>query len=164
MKPNIKAEDLSARCLACGVKGSQYHFIYGLPPSGVGTAVPYCPGEDRRDSIRQVTEKHGSALYWSWLGWKATGPLGEKEKSRWGGEATHVYHFYDRQGNLLYVGITNDLKRRWAQHAEEKPWWHLVARKESVKYPTREEAERVEAHQIRTLRPQFNRALNGWFS
>ncbi|HXJ63028.1 MAG TPA: GIY-YIG nuclease family protein [Actinomycetota bacterium] len=79
-------------------------------------------------------------------------------------EPTHVYHFYDRQGRLLYVGITNDLKRRWAQHEADKPWWHLVARKESVQYPTREEAERVEEHQIRTHRPMFNRAMNGWLS
>jgi len=78
------------------------------------------------------------------------------------GGATHVYHFYDRQGNLLYVGITNDLQRRWAQHEADKPWWHLVARKESVQYPTREEAAKVEAHQIRRLRPMYNRAMNGW--
>jgi len=77
-------------------------------------------------------------------------------------EATHVYYFFDVQGNLLYVGITNDVQRRWAQHAEDKPWWHLVARKESVRYSTRQEAERVEAHQIRTHRPMFNRAMNGW--
>ena len=77
-------------------------------------------------------------------------------------EPTHVYYFYDVQGNLLYVGITNDIKRRWAQHAEDKPWWHLVARKEKVLYSTRQEAERVEAHQIRTHRPMYNRAMNGW--
>jgi predicted GIY-YIG superfamily endonuclease len=76
--------------------------------------------------------------------------------------STHVYHFYDSQGNLLYVGITNDLQRRWAQHAEDKPWWHLVARKESMQYSTREEAAKVEAHQIRTHHPMFNRAMNGW--
>ena len=77
-------------------------------------------------------------------------------------EPTHVYYFFDRQGNLLYVGITNNLRRRWEQHAEDKPWWHLVARKESCLYSSRQEAEKVEAHQIRTHRPLFNRAMNGW--
>lgn len=78
------------------------------------------------------------------------------------GEATYVYHFYDRQGRLLYVGITNDTRRRWEQHAADKPWWHLVARKERVLYSSREEAEKVEEHQIRTQRPMYNRAMNGW--
>lgn len=78
------------------------------------------------------------------------------------GGAASVYYFYDRQGNLLYVGMTQDIRRRWAQHAEDKSWWHLVARKEYVTYSTREEAARVEAHQIRTQRPMFNRAMNGW--
>ena len=77
-------------------------------------------------------------------------------------EPTYVYYFFDVQGNLLYVGITNNLRRRWEQHEADKPWWHLVARKESVRYSTRQEAERVEAHQIRTHRPMFNRAMNGW--
>jgi predicted GIY-YIG superfamily endonuclease len=84
------------------------------------------------------------------------------DASSWGDEATYVYHFYDVQGNLLYVGITNNVRRRWDQHAADKPWWHLVARKEKVLYSTREEAEKVEAHQIRTHRPLYNRALNGW--
>lgn len=94
-----------------------------------------------------------------------TRPEGEYRviwQSGFSGEPTHVYHFYDRQGNLLYVGITNNLRRRWEQHEADKPWWHLVARKESVEYSTREEAEKVEEHQIRTHRPMFNRAMNGW--
>jgi predicted GIY-YIG superfamily endonuclease len=77
-------------------------------------------------------------------------------------QSTWVYYFFDVQGNLLYVGITNDTRRRWEQHEADKPWWHLVARKERVLYSSREEAERVEAHQIRTHRPLYNRALNGW--
>jgi predicted GIY-YIG superfamily endonuclease len=77
-------------------------------------------------------------------------------------ESTWVYYFFDVQGNLLYVGITNDTRRRWEQHAEDKSWWHLVARKERVLYSSREEAERVEEHQIRTQRPMYNRAMNGW--
>jgi len=78
--------------------------------------------------------------------------------------STWVYYFFDEQGNLLYVGITGDTRRRWAQHAEDKPWWHLVARKERVLYSSREEAEKVEEHQIRTHKPMFNRAMNGWFA
>ena len=161
---------LPKRCV-CGARGTVDHFIYGLPKNPADEASLYCPLPGREAQVHLATKKQGSALYKSgWRRWSVTGrweaELGGGcfggECGSGSGEPTYVYHFYDRQGNLLYVGITNDTRRRWDQHATDKPWWHLVARKEKVLYSTREEAEKVEAHQIRTHRPMYNRAMNGW--
>lgn len=32
-----------------------------------------------------------------------------------------VYSLYDAEGDLLYVGCTNNLARRWSQHQHERP-------------------------------------------
>ncbi len=37
-----------------------------------------------------------------------------------------LYRFFDRQGVLLYIGITVDFKKRHQQHARYKKWWSQV--------------------------------------
>lgn len=178
MNPTIDLGTLPENCPSCGAKTTKRHFVYAIPKSGVGEAVIYCPAIEGREAvIRMAIEESGLALYYGGLlhGWKVTGPtggvrtqtrvemvLGAIFDAALADETTYVYYFYDRQGNLLYVGMTDNIERRWAQHAVSKPWWHMVARKEYVQYPTRTEAARVEAHQIRIQRPMFNRAINGW--
>lgn len=44
-------------------------------------------------------------------------------------EPTALYRLYDANDRLLYIGIARHPKFRWEQHANDKPWWHLVARK-----------------------------------
>ena len=164
MKPKIDLSELPENCPNCGARTIKRHFVYAIPESGVGVSGVYCPANGGREAaIRNAIEESGLALYYGGglEGWKATGPNAPKSLRTPADYPTYVYYFYDRQGNLLYVGITDNIERRWAQHAA-KPWWHMVARKEYVQYPTRTEAARVEAHQIRTQRPTFNRAMNGW--
>lgn len=42
---------------------------------------------------------------------------------------TALYRLYDAEGRLLYAGIATFPEYRWEQHASQKNWWHLVARK-----------------------------------
>jgi len=49
---------------------------------------------------------------------------------------TFLYRCYDRSGALLYVGITDALGRRMAQHASDKPWWGDVADTTSTAFGT----------------------------
>ena len=35
---------------------------------------------------------------------------------------TALYRFFDTAGALLYVGITDAVKRRFAEHSAQKPW------------------------------------------
>lgn len=73
-----------------------------------------------------------------------------------------LYRHYDPTGRLLYVGITNDYRRRCAQHADDKPWWQLVdpGRSTCQTWPNRAAAELAEVEAIRSERPVFNIAHN----
>lgn len=64
------------------------------------------------------------------------------------GGKTALYRLYDRDGTLLYVGITHDLQERWRSHARNQIWWLDVARKEHVWFNTRAEAETAEKRAI----------------
>lgn len=55
----------------------------------------------------------------------------------------------------LYVGLTNDLKRRLESH-RYKPWWSEVTRVVSDEVIGRSAAMEFEAHDIRKFRPRHN--------
>lgn len=67
-----------------------------------------------------------------------------------------LYRLYDRDGNLLYVGVTNNLRRRWDMHSRDQTWWHLVTRREAEWLPDRASAEAAEITAIQDERPRFN--------
>lgn len=69
-----------------------------------------------------------------------------------------LYRHFDRNGELLYIGITNDLQLRWLQHAETSPWAWLVADTTVVWFPDRARAAAAERQAIRRDRPLFNTA------
>lgn len=67
-----------------------------------------------------------------------------------------VYRFYDARERLLYVGISNDPRRRWAEHALTKPWYPQVRHQAVTWYGSEKKARAVEARAIRRDRPAFN--------
>lgn len=73
---------------------------------------------------------------------------------------TALYRIYDRDGILLYVGISRSFGRRWSDESHEKPWWGDVQRMTVDWYPTRQEAEIAESRVIRSERPVHNVAHN----
>lgn len=73
---------------------------------------------------------------------------------------TYLYWLWDRDGQLIYVGITDDVERRMRDHAKDKFWWRDVARTTKVAFQTRYEAEWAEWAVIATSRPVYNRALS----
>ena len=72
-----------------------------------------------------------------------------------------LYRLFDRDDNLLYVGITFMPGNRFRQHKREKRWWSEVARRETVVFPNRQEAEDAERDAIRAERPIYNSRWNG---
>ncbi|MFE7106604.1 GIY-YIG nuclease family protein [Streptomyces sp. NPDC057575] len=74
---------------------------------------------------------------------------------------TALYRLYDTAGQLLYVGISSQPKKRWSAHSRDKHWWGDVARKEVEWFETRKSAERVEKAEIQDEKPKWNRNLNG---
>lgn len=77
-------------------------------------------------------------------------------------ERTALYRLYDTSGTLLYVGVTNDLRRRGEIHSNNQPWWHLVAGQRVEWFPDRLAAEAAEVTAIKDESPRFNidHALN----
>lgn len=81
-----------------------------------------------------------------------------------------VYRFYDQAMALLYVGETNDVDRRWAQHRRARPWWPEVVEDPDHMHvewyfgATAREAETkakaAESKAIRTEKPRYNKAEN----
>lgn len=66
-----------------------------------------------------------------------------------------VYRLYDANGELLYIGSSDNPEKRWTAHRSTKPWWPQVARHEVTWHPWRE-AWGVEARAIWNERPKHN--------
>lgn len=69
---------------------------------------------------------------------------------------TTLYRFYDRAGQLLYIGITATPPKRFAKHQAEKEWWHAIVNVKLEHFPTRQEALDAERAAIVAERPLYN--------
>lgn len=67
-----------------------------------------------------------------------------------------LYRFYDSEGALLYVGITEVGAMRWNQHRKSKHWWSDVASTTVEHFRTRPEALEAEKQAIIAERPIHN--------
>lgn len=77
------------------------------------------------------------------------------------GNPCFVYQFYDASEILLYVGITNDPKRRLYQHARDKDWFGGIAVVKLTSCKDETEAMASESFLIKALRPLHNIRQNG---
>jgi hypothetical protein len=66
-----------------------------------------------------------------------------------------IYYFYDRAGQLLYIGCTGNLKQRLSHHKAVQPWWPDVVRIVTEAVP-RDEASFREEELIRRHLPRYN--------
>ena len=71
-----------------------------------------------------------------------------------------LYRFFDKDSNLLYVGITNTWHQRFHQHERTAGWFSRVAHATFEPYESREAVEAAELVAIKTENPQFNKASN----
>jgi predicted GIY-YIG superfamily endonuclease len=71
-----------------------------------------------------------------------------------------LYRFYSDSRALLYVGITDQLQFRLAQHAEDKHWFDSVATIEVSFYSSRAELEAAEREAIALEKPMHNFMYN----
>lgn len=69
---------------------------------------------------------------------------------------TALYRLFDDADVLLYVGIAEDPRERWNQHASDKPWWPEVTRRDVEWVPNRADAERAEREAIISEKPRYN--------
>jgi len=72
-------------------------------------------------------------------------------------EYQQLYRMYDKDGRLLYVGISKSALSRYAQHAIDKEWIRHVTRMEiETCRCTRDDIEAKERRAIREERPLYN--------
>ena len=63
--------------------------------------------------------------------------------------ATSLYRHFDREGRLLYVGISMNVFARLAQHRRESHWYSQITRVEIEHFDSREEVLAAEGEAIR---------------
>lgn len=74
---------------------------------------------------------------------------------------TALYRYYDRKGELLYIGISSNPDLRLKQHTWTYSKWVRLARERRIEwFDTRVEAEAAEVAAIKAEKPRFNGAHN----
>jgi predicted GIY-YIG superfamily endonuclease len=74
--------------------------------------------------------------------------------------AHFLYRHYDKDDNLLYVGITNDLTRRTRQHRAYSRWIKLSVSITNTSFDDRDDCYSAEERAIKNENPIFNIAFN----
>lgn len=69
---------------------------------------------------------------------------------------TAVYRFYDAAGQLLYVGITFNIGKRFGNHERDAFWWSAQRTVKIAWHDTRVEAAAEEQRAIRVENPLHN--------
>lgn len=71
-----------------------------------------------------------------------------------------LYRYYDKDGTLLYVGISLNAIARATQHRVGAHWWANVANMTVEHYATREQAAHAEREAIAGEKPLYNVIYN----
>jgi len=74
--------------------------------------------------------------------------------------AHFLYRHYDKNNNLLYVGITSDLNRRTKEHRSYSRWIKLSVSVTSTLFNDRDDCYSAEERAIKDENPIFNIAFN----
>ena len=69
---------------------------------------------------------------------------------------TSLYRHYDKDGILLYVGISLNFLTRTDTHSNFAQWWNLIATIKVAHYASRDIAEDAERRAIINEKPIFN--------
>lgn len=72
---------------------------------------------------------------------------------------TALYRLFDKDGELLYVGIATNPETRWGQHSGDKAWWPQVASRAVEWHDTRAQAAKAEYEAIHAERPAHNQVI-----
>lgn len=68
----------------------------------------------------------------------------------------YVYRAFDSYGHLLYIGCTNDVKRRMATHKSQAPWHRFAETLGTTSFDTRTAARSAEKLAIDSEASYFN--------
>lgn len=71
-----------------------------------------------------------------------------------------VYRHFDKEGTLLYVGVSLNAIARLRQHHDYSTWFRQINNVTLESFPSREEALEAEALFIKNEKPLYNKQLN----
>lgn len=72
------------------------------------------------------------------------------------GMTTVLYRWFDQENLLLYLGISDDLGKRFAAHKGKSSWVAFAHRQTLEWFPSRDKAEFAEVDAIKVEQPLFN--------
>ncbi len=67
-----------------------------------------------------------------------------------------LYKAFSLNEDLLYVGITNNPRKRFEAHRRDSVWWSAHSRMDLIEIGTKEQAIKTEREIIQQERPLFN--------
>lgn len=70
---------------------------------------------------------------------------------------TDLYRHFDKEGRLLYVGISFRAIVRQAAHSNASPWWNDVATITVDRFPSRRSASAAEKRAVEEEKPLYNK-------
>lgn len=73
----------------------------------------------------------------------------------------YVYFYYNNEQEIIYVGQTEEVGRRWEQHKYNEEWTKDVTKIGVRKYPDESSMKMFENCYIRRLCPKYNKAIKG---
>jgi predicted GIY-YIG superfamily endonuclease len=71
--------------------------------------------------------------------------------------ANFLYRHFNKEGKLLYVGITNRVGRRIKDHVKTSGWFERVKSITLESFDTREDVVQAEIKAIKTENPEYNK-------
>ena len=73
----------------------------------------------------------------------------------------YVYFYYNNEQEIIYVGQTEEVGRRWEQHKYNEEWTKDVTKIGVRKYPDKSSMDMYEYCYIKMLCPKYNKAIKG---
>ena len=67
-----------------------------------------------------------------------------------------LYRCFDKDGTLIYVGMSINIRRRLSQHINKSGWFFDVSEIKISRYIDEEQCRAAEKHAIRTESPKYN--------
>lgn len=71
-------------------------------------------------------------------------------------ERTALYRLYDAEHDLLYIGISAQLEKRFREHEHSRTWWHCVKYVDLTWFDSFPEARKAEKAAHLSERPPYN--------
>lgn len=74
-----------------------------------------------------------------------------------------LYRIFDKNNDLIYIGISNQWSERMHSHEKDSRWFEEASLIKIEKFETREDVERAERKAIRIEKPLYNKVFSNTY-